>query len=79
MTSVRVNTKIVEAFHDLWTVINSGLHVIITLLHTQVMKLKTTYLCIRTFFFTCIVSEVQHFWWLLLSLYLLKSGPWQVE
>jgi len=42
--------QIVEAFHDPWNIINSGLHVIITLLHTQVMKLKTTYLCIRTLF-----------------------------
>lgn len=50
MTSVRVNIKIVEAFHDPWNVINSGLHVIITLLHAQVMKLKTTYLRIRTLF-----------------------------
>jgi len=26
--------QIVEAFHDPWNIINSGLHVIITLLHT---------------------------------------------
>lgn len=42
--------KIVEAFHDPWNVVNSGLRAIITLLHSQVMKLKTTYLCIRTLF-----------------------------
>lgn len=42
--------KIVEAFHDPQNDINSGLRVIITLLHTQVMELKTTYLCIRTLF-----------------------------
>jgi hypothetical protein len=40
--------KIVEGFHDPWNVINYGLCVIITLLHTEVMKLKTIYLHIRT-------------------------------
>jgi len=50
MTSVHVNIKIVEAFHDAWNVINSDLYVIITLFRTQVMKLKTPYLHIRTLF-----------------------------
>jgi hypothetical protein len=50
MTSVCVNIKIVKTYHDPWNVIDSGLRVIITLIHTQVTKLKTTYLRIRTLF-----------------------------